>query len=35
MSHYWFNRKKILQKAKKKDILRKKLMSIIHKTEKQ
>ena len=32
MSYYWFNRKEKLQKAKKKDILKKKLLSIIQKT---
>ena len=32
MSYYWFNRQEILQKAK--DILRKKLQSILYKTKK-
>ena len=31
MSYYWFDRKEILQSKKKKDILKKKLLSIIHK----
>ena len=31
MSYYWLNRQEILQKAKK-DILKKKLLSIMHKT---
>ena len=34
MSYYWFNRQEILQKAKK-DILKKKLLSIIYKTKKR
>ena len=35
MSYYWFNRQEILQKAKEKNILKKKLLSIIQKTKKQ
>ena len=34
MSYYWFNRKEIFQKAKK-DIPKKKLLSIIYQTKKQ
>ena len=33
MSYYWFNRREILQKAKK-NIRRKKLLNIMHKTKK-
>ena len=33
MSHYWFNRQEILQKAKE-TYSRKKLLSIIYKTKK-
>ena len=35
MNYYWFNKKEIVQKAKKKDILKKKLLNIIQKTKKQ
>ena len=34
MSYHWLNRKEIFQTAKK-DIPKKKLLSIIHKTKKQ
>ena len=34
MSYYQFNRQEILQKAKKKHILEKKLLNIIYKTKK-
>ena len=33
MNYYWFNRQDILQKAKE-NILKKKLLSIMHKTKK-
>ena len=33
MSYYWFNRQEILQKAEK-NVLKKELLSIMHKTKK-
>ena len=34
MNYYWFNRQEILQKAKEKYSIKKKLLSIINKTKK-
>ena len=34
MSYYWFNKQEILQKTKKKSILKKKLLNIICKIKK-